>query len=299
MYFITLKTTAMKKILVLILTFFISTAVNADVTSQALNKVAEKISDLIPGEGITEVSLDYNDSDQDQLNFSILGVRDIEATDNSNFFTQFSLTNQEIQGGRLLGNLGFGYRKLSDDKNFMFGANTFYDRDLTEGQSRLGLGIEAKGSILDFTANNYQKISNSKVVNGTREQVLSGWDYNLSSQIPRAPWARINFNGYKWESEKASSDAKGNIYSLELDISNSVEVVASLDKSSLNGIDDVSSVRINYIYPPREKSMVMSDGLSNDMFEKRNMEQELKEKVRRRNKLAMEIQGSVVLTRKD
>jgi len=289
----------MNKIFILVLTFFISTAVNADVTSQALNKVAEKISDLIPGEGITEVSLDYNDSDQDQLNFSILGVRDIEATDNSNFFTQFSLMNQEIQGGRLLGNLGFGYRKLSDDKNFMFGANTFYDRDLTEGQSRLGLGIEAKGSILDFTANNYQKISNSKVVNGTREQVLSGWDYNLTSQIPRAPWARINFNGYKWESEKASSDAKGNIYSLELDISNSVEVVASLDQSSLKGVDDVSSVRINYIYPPREKSMVMSDGLSNDMFEKRNMEQELKEKVRRRNKLAMEIQGSVVLTRKD
>ena len=289
----------MKKILVLILTFFISTAVNADVTSQALNKVSEKISNLIPGEGITEVSLDYNDSDQDQLNFSILGVRDIEATDNSNFFTQFSLTNQEIQGGRLIGNLGFGYRKLSDDKNFMFGANTFYDRDLTEDHSRLGLGIEAKGSILDFTANNYQKISNSKVVNGTREQVLSGWDYNLTSQIPRAPWARINFNGYKWEAEKASSDAKGNIYSLELDISNSVEVVASLDQSSLKGVDDVSSVRINYIYPPREKPMVMSDGLSNDMFEKRNMEQELKEKVRRKNKLAMEIQGSVVLTRKD
>ena len=289
----------MNKILVLILTLFISSASNADIASETLGKVAEKISDLIPGEGITEVSLDYNDSDQDQLNFSILGVRDIEATDNSNFFTQFSLTNQEIQGGRLIGNLGFGYRKLSDDKNFMFGANTFYDRDLTEDHSRLGLGIEAKGSILDFTANNYQKISNSKVVNGTREQVLSGWDYNLSSQIPRAPWARINFNGYKWEAEKASSDAKGNIYSLELDISNSVEVVASLDKSSLNGVDDVSSVRINYIYPPREKSMVMSDGLSNDMFEKRNMEQELKEKVRRRNKLAMEIQGSVVLTRKD
>ncbi len=26
----------------------------------------------------------------------------------------------------------------------MFGANTFYDRDLTDGQDRLGLGIEAK-----------------------------------------------------------------------------------------------------------------------------------------------------------
>ena len=289
----------MNKILILILTFFISSSVNADVTSQALNKVSEKISNLIPGEGITEVSLDYNDGDEDQLNFSILGVRDIEATDNSNFFTQFSLMNQEINSsGRIIGNIGLGYRKLSDDKNFMFGANTFYDRDLTEGQSRLGLGIEAKGSILDFTANNYQKISNSKVVNGTREQVLSGWDYNLSSQIPRAPWARINFNGYKWEAEKASSDAKGNIYSLELDVSNSVEVVASLDKSTLNGVDDVSSLRINYIYPPKEKSMVMSDGLSKEMFEKRNMEHELKKKVRRRNKLVMEIQGAVVMTKK-
>ena len=289
----------MKKIIILILTLFIASAVNADVTSQALNKVSEKISNLIPGEGITEVSLDYNDGDEDQLNFSILGVRDIEATDNSNFFTQFSLMNQEINSsGRIIGNLGLGYRKLSEDKNFMFGANTFYDRDLTDGQSRLGLGIEAKGSILDLTANSYTKISNSKTVNGVKEQALSGWDYNLTSQIPRAPWARINYNGYKWEAEKASNDQKGSIYSLELDVTNSVEVVGSLDKSSLNGVDDETSLSINYVYPPKEKSMVMSDGLSNDMLEKRNMEQELKEKVRRRNKLVMEIQGSVVMTRK-
>ena len=289
----------MNKILILILTFFISTSVNADVTSKALNKVSEKISNLIPGEGITEVSLDYNDGDEDQLNFSILGVRDIEATDNSNFFTQFSLMNQEINSsGRIIGNLGLGYRKLSEDKNFMFGANTFYDRDLTDGQSRLGLGIEAKGSILDLTANSYTKISNSKTVNGVKEQVLSGWDYNLTSQIPRAPWARINYNGYKWEAEKASNDQKGNIYSLELDVTNSVEVVGSLDKSSLNGVDDETSLSINYVYPPKEKSMVMSDGLSNYMFEKRNMEQELKEKVRRRNKMVMEIQGSIIMTSK-
>jgi len=42
----------------------------------------------------------------------------------------------------------------------------------------------------------------------------------------------------------------------------------------------------------------MSDGLSSDMFEKRNMEQELKEKVRRRNKMVMEIQGSIIMTSK-
>jgi len=41
----------------------------------------------------------------------------------------------------------------------------------------------------------------------------------------------------------------------------------------------------------------MSDGLSNDMYEKSNMEQKLKEKVRRRNKLVMEIQGSIIMTK--
>ena len=289
----------LKKLLYLLICTLIPFSSYADVKQNILNSAAEKVSNMIPGEGITEVSLDYNDGDEDQLNFSILGVRDIEATDSSNFFTQFSLMNQEINSsGRIIGNIGLGYRKLSEDKNFMFGANTFYDRDLTDGQDRLGIGIEAKGSILDLTANSYTKISNSEVVNGDREQVLSGWDFNLTSQIPRAPWARINYNGYKWEAEKGSADQKGNIYSLELDVTNSVEVVASLDKSSLNGVDDETSLSINYIYPPKEKSMVMSDGLSNDMYEKSNMEQKLKEKVRRRNKMVMEIQGSVVVTKK-
>jgi len=289
----------MIKNILIILTFFITSVANADVTSQALNKVSEKISNLIPGEGITEVSLDYNDGDEDQLNFSILGVRDIEATDKSNFFTQFSLMNQEINSSeRIIGNLGLGYRELFDDKNFMLGVNTFYDQDLKDGQSRLGLGIEAKGSILDFNANSYTKTSNSEIVNGDVEQVLSGWDFNLTSQIPRAPWARINYNSYKWEAEKASTDQRGNIYSLELDVTNSMEVVASLDKSFLNGVDDETAISVNYVYPPKEEKMVMADGFSNDMFEKRNMEHELKEKVKRRNKLVMEIQGSVVMTKK-
>ncbi len=127
------------KIFLTSLCLIITTVANADVASQALNKVSEKISNLIPGEGITEVSLDYNDGDEDQLNFSILGVRDIEATDNSNFFTQFSLMNQEINSsGRIIGNIGLGYRKLSEDKNFMFGAKNASDSHF---QSREALAL--------------------------------------------------------------------------------------------------------------------------------------------------------------
>ena len=289
----------MKRFLILIFAVLISNVANANELPNVLGKTAEIVSNLIPGEGVTEVDLDFTNSDEDQLNFSILGVRDIFGGESSNLFTQFSLMNQEINSsGRIIGNLGFGYRILTPGDSFMFGVNTFYDRDLTENQERLGLGIEAKGSILDLTANSYHKLNNSEVVDGDREQVLSGWDYNLTSQLPKMPWARFNFNGYKWEAEKAALDTKGNIYSLELDVTNSLEVVSSMDRSSLEGVNDEYSVSLNYVYPPKEKTAVMSDGRSDEFFEKKNMKEKLREKVKRRNKLVMEIQGAVVLTKK-
>ena len=292
----------MKNLIILILAFFISSVANADIKSATLNKLSSTIESLMPGEGITEVSLDYNDGDEDQVNFSILGVRDIglsDATENINSIIQFSLMNQEINGEeRIIGNIGLGYRKLFFDKSFMFGSNAFYDRDLTDGQARVSLGMEAKASILDITANRYIKYSNSEIVKGDREQVLGGWDYNLTTQIPKAPWARINYNGYKWEVEKGTADQKGNIYSLELDVTNSVEIVASLDESTIGSVDDETALNINYFYPPRNKTMTMGDGFSNNFYEKANMDHKLREKVRRSNKLVMEIQGAVVMTKK-
>lgn len=292
-----------QKFLILITALFVSSLANADVTKQSLDitgeKISEYVSNLIPGEGLTETSIKINDATSDEINFSILGVRDISSTDRSNIFTQFSLANEEINSsGRITGNLGFGYRRLSEDENFMFGANTFYDRDLTENHERLGLGLEAKASIVDITLNNYKKITDSKVIDGTREQVLSGWDYNLTTQIPRAPWASFNYKGYKWEAEKAAQDSSGHVYSLELDLTNSLEFIVSIDNSTVGGVKDVALAEINYVYPPKDKSMVMTDGLSDDLFEKENMKQKLKEKVRRQNKLAVEIQGAVIFTKK-
>ena len=59
------------------------------------NRISEIIAGWIPGEGITEVGVELNDADNDNINFSILGVRSIEKSDDSNFFTQFSLKNEE------------------------------------------------------------------------------------------------------------------------------------------------------------------------------------------------------------
>lgn len=270
-----------------------------DIGTMISEKASDYISNLVPGEGITETSFEINDADDDQINFSILGVRSIDSSDDSNFFTQFSLRNEEKNSsGRLTGNLGFGYRELSEDQSFMYGANAFLDADIFEGHKRLGLGLEAKASLLDLSINSYQKLTRMKVVDGTEEKILSGWDYNLTTQIPYAPWGKFNFKGYKWLAEKASQDSKGNVYSSEINISPTTQFNLSLDDSSLQGVEDVYKAELIFVYPPRENIRTMEEGLSDVAFEKENMQAKLTEKVRRNNNLAVEIQGSIIVTSK-
>ena len=255
------------------------------------------IKNLIPGEGHTEVSIQINEDDDPD--FEILAVRDISADEKSNLFTQFSFHTQEVNDeGRYITNLGIGYRALNEDKTTMLGINTFYDYEF-EGHARGSIGLEAKASILDFTANSYHKLTNMQVVNGTEEQVLSGYEINLASQIPYMPWSKINWQNYGWENEKASSDTKGNKLSLEMLLSPSLQFDATGDFSDIDGVDDEFNYKLSFFYPPKENSKTLQDGLVSDLaFEKENMEHKLKEKVRRSNNMVVEIQGSIIVTSK-
>ena len=75
----------------------------------------------------------------------------------------------------------------------MVGINSFIDYDL-EGHTRGSVGLELKGGTIDLTANSYHKLTNMEVVDGTEEQVLSGYEINLSSQVPYMPWATLNLS---------------------------------------------------------------------------------------------------------
>ena len=125
--------------------------VKSSVLEKASSKVSSTVSNLIPGEGLTEVDISYRENLDNNIEINILGVRDILSGENSNLFTQFSLHNQEINNDdRIIGNLGFGYWFLNSDQSMMFGANTFYDQDLSENHKRVGFGLEAKASMLNF-----------------------------------------------------------------------------------------------------------------------------------------------------
>ena len=79
----------MKKILFIFLTLFFSFNSQAeDITKKIAETASDYISNLIPGDGTTEVSIQLRENYKPD--FSILGVRELNRANNENTFVQFS-----------------------------------------------------------------------------------------------------------------------------------------------------------------------------------------------------------------
>ena len=185
------------KIFLTSLCLIIASSAYADVA----DKLSKSISQMIPGEGVTELDIGLSDADDSDPTINLLILRNLNKTDDSNLFTQFSLQTQDVGQNdlRYIGNLGLGYRFLNDDKTLMLGGNIFYDRDFDHDHERGSIGLEARGGNLEINANFYEDISLQQVANNRKEQVLGGYDLNISSQIPFMPWARFNYTSYEWD----------------------------------------------------------------------------------------------------
>ena len=291
----------MKKYLIAIVILVTSFSSNADVLDNAAGKISEIAADLIPGEGVTEVSIDIENNSEPK--FNILAVRDIDKTESTNFFTQISFTNTDVSDNeRYIGNVGLGYRFLTEDKSMMIGFNSFYDADLTENHKRASVGFEASASTLEFNFNQYyaltgmQEVIKENTADYVEEQVLSGTDYRFSSQLPYMPWAEIGWTGYQWAADKVANNVKGDIYSLGLALSPSLQLDYRQDQQ--NSGEDIEGGKLSFIYPPRENKPTLLDGFSDEVWFEESMENKLSQKVERNNNLAVEVQGAVIFTKK-
>ncbi len=278
----------MKKLYVFIY-LIIATASNSGEIS---SKVSEYVSNLIPGEGDTEVSIDLRENNKPD--YSILAVREIQKTEDGNFFTQFSFFNTEKNNDeRLVGNLGFGKRILSDDKTMMTGFNAFIDYD-DIGNARSSLGLEARNAVLEFGYNYYFGIDD-----GTDEKVLDGYDLRLASQIPYMHWADIFINAYEWEG-RDRDDIKGTKIGSELLLNPNLNLELAYDDKDKAGLKDEWYAKIMFIHPPRTGPSLQDGFLSSDTWkEEKNMSGELLTKVKRNNKIVVEFKGLSTISRTD
>ena len=254
--------------------------------------VSQYISNLIPGEGDTEVSIDFRENHKPD--YSILAVREIEKTETGNIFTQLSLFNTEKNNDeRIVGNIGFGRRSLSDDKTILTGFNSFIDYDDNDN-ARMSLGVEARSAVLEFWFNQYFGISDGK-----DEKVLDGYDLRLSSQIPYLHWGDFFINAYEWEG-KDRDDIKGKKLGSELLLTPNINLEIAYDDKDKIGLEDEWYTKIIYFHPPRSGPSLQDGFLNDDVWkEEKDMSGELLTKVQRNNKIMVEFKGSSTISRTD
>ena len=275
----------MKKYFLTILIYLsIITASNADA-------VTDYISNLIPGDGDTELSIDLRENHS--ADFSILLVRELDSNQSNNTFTQLSLFNTEKNSDeRFVANLGLGKRFLSEDKFSMTGINAFVDYD-DEGNLRSSIGFEMRNAVLNFAFNNYFGLDDAD-----GERVLDGYDMRLASQIPYIHWADIFINSYSWDGVKRN-DVDGLMIGSELSLSPNLNFEIAYDDKDRAGLDDEYYVKLMFVHPPRN-GPTLSDGISDDMWRKQtDMSDQMLTKVKRNNKIFVEFNGNATISRTD
>ena len=254
--------------------------------------LSDAVENILDGEGDTQVRIDMGEDYKPE--FSIVTVRPIaihhsvDAT-----FIQLQLSDHKIRGdSRLAGNIGVGYRKLSDSKNSMTGANVFFDYD-EEGNARSSVGVELRSSTFEVLGNYYSGISGAKTVGDFTERTLDGYDISVVGQVPYIPWVNVIGNSYNWEAEKNSKDSKGEKLSLEMALTPNLIAEVGFDDNNISGTDNFA--KITFIYPPRETPTASTEFVSEKAFVQFDMSTELLSIVRRTNKLIIESEGSGVV----
>ena len=283
----------MKKIfkIVLLSTFCLAFAQADDLGANVSAKLNDFISNIVPGEGITETSIDLRESND--ADFSILATRELKKNEKGNLFTQFSLfTTEQNSDDRIVANLGFGKRTLSEDKNTMSGFNAFFDYD-DKGNARASIGAEARSAVLELTTNYYLGIADA-----AEEKVLDGYDLRLASQIPYVHWAKAFIDAYAWEGEDRD-DIEGKKLGSEFLLSPNFNLELAFDDKDKAGLEDEWYARLMFFHPPKE-GPTAQDGISDTMWkQEKDMSGEMLTKVKRNNKIMIEFKGSSKISRTD
>lgn len=108
------------------------------------------------------------------------------------------------------GNIGFGWRKLAQDKSSLFGMNLFYDYGFQYNLQRLGVGTEYFNKLAEYRANWYYPLSNDRLTGISYQtngmlysyiRAVEGVDFEAGTSFTHVPWLKIFAGGYFWDNK--------------------------------------------------------------------------------------------------
>ena len=143
----------------------------------------------------------------------------------------------------------------------MVGLNTFYDRDIENEHQRGSLGAELRTAVIETNYNYYFKIQED----GTEsENVLEGYDFQLSSQIPYLHWAKVFVNTHEWYGQ-TRDDVTGKKIGSDAALTPHLNLEFAYDNKKATGVTDQWYAKLQFIHPPKE-GPTAADGVSSNIW---------------------------------
>ena len=207
------------------------------------------------------------------------------------FFTQLRAASNERFGERRnTFNLGVGYRNLFANNNALAGVNVFYDIETKHSLKRWSIGGELRWSAFDLYANKYFGITDWKTTNnGAQEKPLDGYDLDLASQIPYMPWAKAHLINYRWNRERAAEDLSGNKLTFEGDLTPNLSIEFGRNFNTNNIAEDGNFAMLRFrLNGNSKRPNAMTNFLSSNAFDARDMSGHTLDRVRRNNLIVVE-----------
>ena len=150
------------------------------------------------------------------------------------WFTQQRISRASDIGTTL--NVGFGYRRISQDDRRLYGAHLFYDHRFLRQHDRLSGGLEYMSGESEFRFNWYGSASDERVLDAnlhTLERVANGYTLEYGKTFKNARWARVYVEGYHWNQER-QADKNGLRLGSELQLTPRVSVDMGYNKPEHN-----------------------------------------------------------------
>ena len=230
------------------------------------------------------------------LEFSILTVQPLYQPEDKvdTLFTQLRLGNLD-EGGATdpTINAGIGYRRLLYNNSVLAGLNFFYDVDTEDDHRRWSVGTELKFSAFDLKANFYDAITaRHSVGNGVDEEALSGYDFEVTSQVPYLPWARVHYSRSFWNST-VLKNLEGYRIGAELDLHPNLQFETGYADDNLNKNYYFAKFRLRFADTKRQVASRWR-GPDTVPFRARDMRDQTLVKVRRENRIVVKKVGTTV-----
>jgi hypothetical protein len=185
------------------------------------------------------------------------------------------------------GNLGIGWRKLSSDKESIFGLNMFYDYGFKYNLERIGIGTEYFNKLAEYRMNFYYPLSGDRLTGISYEtsgtlysyiRAVEGLDYEVGTSFRHIPGLKAYAGGYYWNNQH-NDDEKGYRVRTTMQVTPQVNLeVGYADSNLSHGL--YGNIRYQLAFDSskagNKKPSVLSNDISHKLLQRVDRENDIK-----------------------